>query len=177
MIGGAVCDRSCGFFPEGKEDILSPVGTRNVIENLMREALSEAEKSRNTGEVPVGCIITDGSGTIIGRGHNSPVASTDPTAHGEMIALRDAAKKQGNYRLPGCLAFVTLEPCPMCAGALVHARIARVYFGTKDPKGGGLVSNYGIGTDGKLNHEIEVVGGILEEECQRLLKEFFRAKR
>ncbi len=177
MIGGAVYDRSCGFFPEGKEDILSPVGTRKVIENLMREALSEAEKSRNTGEVPVGCIITDGSGTIIGRGHNSPVASTDPTAHGEMIALRNAAKKQGNYRLPGCLAFVTLEPCPMCAGALVHARIARVYFGTKDLKGGGLVSNYGIGTDGKLNHEIEVVGGILEEECQRLLKEFFRAKR
>lgn len=151
--------------------------TDRDLEYLMGEALSEARKSLEIGEVPVGCVVTDPDGLIIGRGHNTPIDSVDPTAHGELLALREAAKYRENYRLPGCLAFVTLEPCPMCAGALVQSRIRRVYFGAKDPKGGGLVSIYGIGTDGRLNHEIEAVGGIREEECSQLLKEFFSVKR
>jgi tRNA(adenine34) deaminase len=160
-----------------KDYILNSVMTERVREDLMREALREAEKSLEKGEVPVGCVITRVDGKIVGRGHNTPLSSVDPSAHAEINALREAAKNLGNYRLPDCLAFVTLEPCPMCAGALVNGRIKEVYFGAKDPKGGGLVSLYGIGTDNRLNHSVVVVGGILEEECQRLLREFFRAKR
>ncbi len=154
-----------------------PVMTEKDIESLMQEALREAEKSLEKGEVPVGCVITKEDGTIVGRGHNTPISSLDPTAHGEINALRDAARNRGNYRLPDCLAFVTLEPCPMCSGALVNSRIKRVYFGAGDPGGGGLVSLYGIGTDDRLNHRIEVVGGVLEDECQRLIRDFFSSRR
>lgn len=166
-----------GFIGGIKDYILICMMTDNEIEALMREALKEAERSLAKGEVPVGCVIAGADGKIIGRGHNTPLYSADPTAHGEINALREAGKALLNYRLTGCHAFVTLEPCPMCAGALVHGRIKRIYFGASDPKGGGLISLYNIGTDDRLNHRIEVVGGILEKECQNLLREFFKAKR
>ncbi len=149
----------------------------NQIEAFMSEALLEAASAGRTGEVPVGCVVVNGEGEIIGRGQNLPVHSEDPTAHAEIVAIREGARFLGNYRLTGCSAFVTLEPCPMCAGALVQSRVERVYFGAKDHKGGGLVSRYGIGTDGTLNHSLQVVGGILEEECASLLREFFKNRR
>ncbi len=146
-------------------------------EQLMREALREAEKSLSEGEVPVGCVIADGGGVIVGRGHNTPISRKDPTAHAEINAIREAAGKIGNYRLSGCSAFVTIEPCTMCAGALLQSRIGEIVYGAVDKKAGGLLSQYSIGTDGKLNHSFHVVGGILEEDCRRLIMAFFREKR
>lgn len=146
-------------------------------EHLMREALREAEKSLSEGEVPVGCVIADGGGVIVGRGHNTPISWNDPTAHAEINAIREASGTFGNYRLSGCSAFVTIEPCAMCAGALIQSRIEEVIYGAVDKKGGGVVSQYSIGTDGKLNHSFNVVGGILEEDCRKLIMAFFREKR
>lgn len=142
----------------------------------MREALRLAQEAKAAGEVPVGAVVVR-EGTIIGRGRNSPVGTNDPTAHAEMIALREAAAAIGNYRLEGCTLFVTLEPCPMCAGALVHARAGRLVFGARDLRFGGVRSKFRLADSPLLNHQVEIVEGVLAAECTALLKEFFAARR
>ena len=143
----------------------------------MREAIREAAKAAATEEVPVGAVVVDPAGKIVARAHNRPVAAKDPTAHAEVLALRKAAKKVGNYRLPGCRLVVTLEPCPMCAGAAVYARIAEIVYGADDPKTGAVRTLYRIGSDPRLNHRVSIVSGVLAEECAALIKDFFRARR
>ncbi len=149
---------------------------------LMAEALAEARRAAAEGEVPVGAVVVergpDGSGhRIIAAAHNRPIALNDPTAHAEMLALRQAAATLGVYRLKDAAMFVTLEPCVMCVGALVHARIAELYFGARDEKAGALGSVYDIGRDGRLNHRIEVHGSLMDPECAALLRDFFRVRR
>ncbi len=146
-------------------------------EYFMREALKEAEKAAQEGEVPIGAVVVGPSGEIIGRGYNQPIGLCDPTAHAEIIALRKAAKHLGNYRLLDCEMYVTLEPCPMCAGALVYARLKRLVFGAHDPKAGACGSVYNIVQDKRLNHQLEVDGGLLAEECRALLQAFFKSRR
>lgn len=143
----------------------------------MAEALAEARKALAAGEVPIGAVIVDDHGEVIGRGYNHPISSHDPTAHAEIMALREAAKHVGNYRLTGLTLYCTLEPCLMCAGAIVHARIERVVFGAFDPKAGAAGSLYSVLTDTRLNHQPEIVSGIREPECRNLLQEFFSWKR
>ena len=143
----------------------------------MEAALAEARKAWEKGEVPVGAVVVDPAGEIIGRGHNQPIASADPTAHAEIVALRQAAAHRRNYRLPGCSLYVTIEPCIMCLGALLQTRIRRLVFGAADPKGGACVSLYRLPEDARLNHRIEVVPGVAEAECRGLLQEFFRQRR
>lgn len=145
-------------------------------EYFMREAMSLARSAECLGEVPVGAVVVR-DGVIVGRGFNSPIGASDPTAHAEIAALRDAARNLGNYRLPGCELFVTLEPCAMCAGAIMHARISRVVYGARDPKTGvhgSVVDLFGVE---RLNHHAEVEGGILAEECSAILSAFFAARR
>ncbi len=143
---------------------------------FMREALRLAHEAAAAGEVPVGAIVVK-DGIIIGRGFNSPIANHDPTAHAEIRALRDAAEKIGNYRLPDCELYVTLEPCVMCVGAILHARIAHVVFGASDPKTGAAGSVVNLFAETKLNHHAEVTSGVMAKECAALLKEFFAARR
>lgn len=143
----------------------------------MRLALREAARAGRAGEVPVGAVLVDGEGKVIARGLNRPVAAHDPTAHAEVVTLRRAARRVGNYRLPGTTLYVTVEPCAMCAGALVQARVARVVFGASDPKGGAARTLYRILDDPRLNHRAEVIGGVLETECRELIQRFFRLKR
>ncbi len=142
----------------------------------MRAALREARKAADDGEVPVGAVVVH-EGKIVGRAHNQRERLKDPTAHAEMIALTQAASALDSWRLEGCDLYVTLEPCLMCAGALVNARIRKVFFGAKDPKAGACGSLYQVGLDPRLNHRFEVEGGLLEEECAALLQEFFRERR
>ena len=145
-------------------------------EFFMREAISLARSAECLGEVPVGAVVVY-EGQNVGRGFNSPNGENDPTAHAEIAALRDAARNLENYRLPGCELFVTLEPCAMCAGAILHSRIARVVYGARDPKTGvhgGVVDLFAVD---RLNHHTEIVGGILAEECGRLLSDFFASRR
>jgi tRNA(adenine34) deaminase len=146
-------------------------------EKWMRIALREARKAAAAGEVPVGAAVVGPSGEVIARGYNRPVSSGDPTAHAEIVALRRAARKLGNYRLTGCRLVVTLEPCAMCAGAAVHARLAEIVFGAADPKGGAVRSLYEIASDGRLNHRARIVPDVLSGECGALLKEFFKVRR
>ncbi|MGO9450620.1 MAG: tRNA adenosine(34) deaminase TadA [Candidatus Binataceae bacterium] len=143
---------------------------------FMAIALEEARKATAHGEVPVGAVVV-AEGEIAGRGHNQPISLSDPTAHAEILAIRDAASRLGAYRLPDVTLYVTLEPCVMCVGAMVNARIARLVYGARDEKAGALGSVYDIGRDGLLNHRIEVVSGIMEAECGELLREFFRSRR
>ncbi|GHU03424.1 tRNA-specific adenosine deaminase [Betaproteobacteria bacterium] len=145
-------------------------------EFFMREAISLAHCAECLGEVPVGALVVC-EGQIIGRGFNSPIGSSDPSAHAEIIALRDAAEHRENYRLPGCELFVTLEPCVMCAGAIMHARISRVVYGARDLKTGAHGSVVDLFAIERLNHHTEVVGGVLAEECGQLLSGFFAARR
>lgn len=147
-----------------------------VDEEFMREALAEAEAAREDGEVPVGAIVILG-GAVIGRGRNTVISSSDPTAHAEIVALREAARIVRNYRLMGATMYSTIEPCAMCAGALVHARIARLVYGAKDPKAGAVETHFGICSTDFLNHQVSVEGGILEDECRRVLQSFFRERR
>ena len=142
----------------------------------MRTALAEARAALAANEVPVGAVVVL-DGAIIGQAHNAPIALADPTAHAEVLALRDAARKLGNYRLPGATLYVTLEPCAMCCGAALHARVARVVYGALDPKAGAIVSRHRLLNDGRSNHRIETIGGVLESECGALLKAFFEARR
>jgi len=143
---------------------------------FMREALLLAQEAAACGEVPVGAVVVL-DGEIVGRGFNQPIRRHDPTAHAEIMALRDAASRLGNYRLPGCSLYVTLEPCIMCAGAIMHARIARVVFGASDPKTGACGSVVDLFAEARLNHHAEVIGGILAEECGMQLSNFFAARR
>jgi len=143
----------------------------------MRAALQEAEKGAAAGEVPVGAVIVSPEGKILARAYNRPVSAKDPTAHAEILALRQAARKVGNYRLAGCRLVVTLEPCPMCAGAAVAARVAEIVYGAEDPKGGAVSTLYRIASDSRLNHRASVLPGVLEEECSALLRSFFRERR
>jgi tRNA(adenine34) deaminase len=145
-------------------------------EFFMREALSLARAAECLGEVPVGALVVR-DGQIVGRGFNSPIGESDPTAHAEIAALRDAARNLGNYRLPGCQLYVTLEPCAMCAGAILHARIARVVYGARDAKTGVHGSVVDLFAVERLNHHTEIVGGVLAEECGSLLSSFFAARR
>lgn len=143
---------------------------------LMQQALSQAHNAWALGEVPVGALVIK-DGEIIATGFNQPIGTHDPTAHAEIMALRAAAEILGNYRLPGCELFVTLEPCAMCAGAMMHARLARVVFGASDPKTGACGSIVNLFEQEKLNHHTELVGGVLADECGKLLKDFFAARR
>ena len=154
--------------------------TRQI--ELMARAIAEAQRGAAEGEVPVGAVVIaptkeSDNDAIVAAAHNRPIALNDPTAHAEMLALRQAAAGLGAYRLAGAALFVTLEPCVMCVGAMVHARIAELYFGARDEKAGALGSVYDIGRDGRLNHRIEVYGGLMEPECAGLLRDFFRSRR
>jgi tRNA(adenine34) deaminase len=142
----------------------------------MREALAEAERGGAAGEVPIGAVVVI-DGSIVGRAHNAPVARRDPTAHAEVLALREAAEKAGNYRLPGATLYVTLEPCAMCCGALVNARIASVVYGARDPKAGAVESLFRLLDDARLNHRVDAVGGVLAEASAALLRGFFDRRR
>jgi tRNA(adenine34) deaminase len=144
-------------------------------ESFMREALAEARAAGRDGDVPVGAVVVR-DGRVIGRGHNRRQASSDPTAHAEIEALREASQVVGNWRVEGTL-YVTQEPCPMCAGALVNARVTRLVYGCFNPKAGAVATLYQIPTDARLNHRMEVTGGVLAGECAALLREFFEALR
>jgi tRNA(adenine34) deaminase len=143
---------------------------------LMRDALALAAKAGALGEVPVGALVVR-DGVIVGRGWNQPIRDNDPSGHAEIRALRDAATRLGNYRLPGCSLYVTLEPCVMCAGAIMHARIARLVFGASDPKTGACGSVLNLFADTRLNHHCTVSGGQLAAECGSLLSDFFVTRR
>lgn len=144
---------------------------------FMALALAQAEAALNVGEVPVGAVVISPAGEVIGAGHNRTILDADPTAHAEIVALRQAAAHMANYRLPGMSLFVTLEPCVMCMGAMLHARLARVVFGATDPKTGACGSVLDIASVGQLNHQTQVAGGILAEPCGHILRAFFRARR
>jgi tRNA(adenine34) deaminase len=143
----------------------------------MRLALAEAAGALPTGDVPVGAVVLDPTGQVIGRGHNVREADGDPTGHAEVRALREAARTVGEWRLDGCSLVVTLEPCTMCAGALVLARVARLVYGADDPKAGAVGSLWDVVRDRRLNHRPEVVGGVLADECAEVLRAFFRTHR
>ncbi|MBC8418253.1 MAG: tRNA adenosine(34) deaminase TadA [Desulfobacteraceae bacterium] len=144
---------------------------------LMTQAMMEAEQAFSSGEVPVGAVLADAEGRIVARAHNQPIALNDPTAHAEILVLRKAGVVGQNYRLAGSTLVVTIEPCLMCMGAAVNARIARLVFGAYDPKAGAAGSLYDVSRDDRLNHRIEVTAGIMEQECRALLRKFFRARR
>lgn len=142
----------------------------------MRRALELAAQAAQQGEVPVGALIVR-DGAVIAEGANRPIAAHDPTAHAEIVALRAAAQALGNYRLPGTTLYVTLEPCAMCAAAIIHARVSRLVFGAGDPKAGAVHSVYDLIANPRLNHVVEWTGGVLEAECAELLRNFFRSRR
>lgn len=142
----------------------------------MRQALREAKRGLEEQEVPVGAVVVQG-GRVIARAHNRPVHLSDPTGHAEILALRRAARRLGNYRLTDCTLYATIEPCAMCAGAIVHARLRRLVFGATDPKAGASGSVLAVLNHPKLNHQVEVTGGVLADDCAALLREFFRDRR
>lgn len=143
---------------------------------FMRLALAEAAQAADLGEVPVGAVVVR-DGEVIGRGFNQPISSNDPSAHAEMVALREAARAEANYRLPGTTLYVTLEPCTMCAGLLVHSRVSRLVFGAAEPRSGAVISRSQVLDQSWFNHSVQVEGGVLAEECGAILKSFFKARR
>jgi tRNA(adenine34) deaminase len=145
-------------------------------DDLMTAALDEARRALAAGEVPIGAVVAL-DGAIVGRGFNQPIGASDPTAHAEIVAIRDAARRVGNYRLTGAVLCVTIEPCLMCVGAAVHARVATLVYGAAEPRSGAAVSTVRGGELPGLNHRFEVVGGVREAECRALVQEFFRARR
>ncbi len=145
--------------------------------DFMKIALERAKESAKKGEVPVGAVLVDSNGDLLASAGNETVRAHDPVGHAEIRVLRMAAERLGNYRLPGTTMYVTLEPCAMCAAAMVHARINSLVFGATDPKTGAVVSKYNIGSDGQLNHSFNVVAGVLEDECGQLLRDFFQKRR
>ena len=151
--------------------------THSTDETWLRLAIVEAEQAQAAGEVPIGAVILHPDGSILARGQNRVIRDHDPTAHAEVIALRNAGQALGNYRLEGCTLYVTLEPCAMCAGAMIHARIARLVFGATDPKAGAVGSVLSVLNHPQLNHRIELAGGVLAEECGGLLRSFFQVRR
>lgn len=152
------------------EPAMDPHGT------FMRAALDEARRALEAGEVPVGAIVVL-DGQIIGRGFNQPISANDPTAHAEIVALRAASRARGNYRLVGTTLYVTIEPCLMCVGAMVHARVGTLVFGATEPKSGAVVSSCRAHELPSLNHRVDVVGGVMEEDCRAIIQEFFKTRR
>jgi len=144
---------------------------------MMRAALIEAERARKKGEVPIGAVLVAENQQVLAAEHNRTITFNDPTAHAEILALRSAAAKIGNYRLLNTMLYVTVEPCPMCMGAVIHARVSRVIFGTRDPKWGAAGSLYDFPADPRFNHQPEVIQGVCKAECRTLIQEFFRQKR
>jgi tRNA(adenine34) deaminase len=146
-------------------------------EHFMRLALDEARKAGKRGEVPVGAVIVDEHQNVLSVAGNNCIKKNNPAGHAEMIVLQEAGRKIDNYRLLNTTLYVTIEPCVMCAGAMIHARVSRLVYGAADPKAGGVVSCYQVGSDGKLNHQLHVEGGVWADECSILLKDFFKRKR
>jgi tRNA(adenine34) deaminase len=144
---------------------------------MMRVALIEAERARKKGEVPIGAVLVAENHQVLAAEHNRTITLNDPTAHAEILALRSAAAKIGNYRLLNTMLYVTVEPCPMCMGAAIHARVSKVIFGTRDPKWGAACSLYDFAADPRFNHQPEVIQGVCKAECKKLIQEFFRQKR
>jgi len=159
-----------GAFPPTLRGSMSP-------EDFMRLALAEADLATAHGDVPVGAVVVSAAGVVLAQNHNRREELADPTAHAELLAVRDAARAQGAWRLEGASVYVTLEPCPMCAGALVNARIAKLVYGASDAKAGAITSLYQLGTDARLNHRFEVEAGFMADEGGRRLSEFFAALR
>jgi tRNA(adenine34) deaminase len=145
-------------------------------EQFMRLALDEARRAEAAGEVPVGAVVVF-DGQVVGRGFNQPIGAVDPTAHAEIVALRDAARGVGNYRLTNAVMYVTIEPCLMCVGALVHARIGTLVFGAAEPKAGAVISTVRALEIPTLNHKVEAIGGVLEDDCRDLVQTFFKGRR
>ncbi|WP_444843557.1 tRNA adenosine(34) deaminase TadA [Duganella caerulea] len=145
-------------------------------DDFMRQALEQAQHAWDLGEVPVGAVVVK-DGVVIARGYNQPIGRHDPTAHAEIVALRAAAEALGNYRLPGCELYVTLEPCVMCSGAMMHARLAKVVYGATDPKTGACGSVVNLFEQEQLNHHTAIAGGVMADECGAMLKSFFAARR
>ncbi|MBU1404750.1 MAG: tRNA adenosine(34) deaminase TadA [Proteobacteria bacterium] len=160
-----------------KASSVADFSAKGSPEQYMAVALAEARLAAERGEVPIGAVLVDGAGQIIAQNGNRTIELCDPGAHAEMLVLRQAGRLRGNYRLPDTTLYVTLEPCVMCAGALVHARVSRLVYGAVDPKGGGVVSLFQVGQDTRLNHLLAVEGGLLAEESGTLLKDFFRQRR
>ena len=146
-------------------------------EHWMRVALEQAAIARDIGEVPIGACVVDGGGQLLAAECNRTISNNDPTAHAEILALRAAATAVGNYRLTGVTVYSTIEPCAMCAGALVNARVARVIYGADDERFGAVKTHFGIGVTDVLNHRIDLVSGVMADECRQLIQEFFRQKR
>jgi tRNA(adenine34) deaminase len=157
-------------------DERAPASDPAFDESMMREALAEAEAAAAAGEVPVGAVVVL-NGRVIARARNRSIEDNDPTAHAEVLALKAAGAATGNYRLVGSTVYTTVEPCPMCAGALVWARASRLVYGARDPKAGAVHSLFEICTSDVLNHRLEAQGGVLEDECRELMQAFFRARR
>ena len=147
------------------------------LESHMQLALAEAKKAGQIDEVPIGAVIVAENGQILAAAFNQVIRRSDPTAHAELLAVRDACQAIGNYRLLKATLFVTVEPCPMCMGAIIHARIGRVVYGTADPKWGAAGSLYNFAADSRLNHQTEIISGICRDECRQLMQAFFRKKR
>lgn len=160
-----------------REPVPSPPARVAAYEPLMRRALVEAEHAADAGEVPVGALVVSADGEVLATAHNRREADGDPTAHAEVLALREASRSVGGWRLDGCTLVVTLEPCTMCAGALVLARVATLVYGAVDPKAGAVGSLWDVARDPRLNHRPEVVGGVLPDECGAVLRAFFAARR
>ena len=148
-----------------------------IHDTFMGSALDEANCALEKHEVPIGAVVVSPEGEILGRGHNLRETTADPTAHAEIYALRSAGEAQGDWRLEGCDLYVTVEPCPMCAGAAVNARVQRIIFGVRDPKAGAIVSLMSVTSDVRLNHQVEVIEGVRGDECASILQEFFRRLR
>ncbi len=161
---------------EGGRTMVEDDDLSGADEAFMREAITEARRAALEGEVPIGAVVVC-DGRVVARGRNRRELDHDPSAHAEFSALVDASRELGRWRLTGCTAYVTLEPCLMCAGLMVNARIDRCVYGAPDPKGGALGTLYDVSHDGRLNHEFEVDGGVLREECAQLLRDFFRDRR
>lgn len=152
-------------------------GPNQHDEAYMRQALAQAEEAFARGEVPIGAVVVDSQGAVVGAGYNLRETHQDPTAHAEVVAIRQAASKLGSWRLTGCTLYVTIEPCPMCAGAILLARIDRVVYGAPDPKAGAVDTLYDLLRDQRLNHRAEVTAGVLQDQCAALMQAFFRRLR
>ncbi|MEM7564372.1 MAG: tRNA adenosine(34) deaminase TadA [Pseudomonadota bacterium] len=153
------------------------MGVDSPDEAWMRQALQQAQVAADCDEVPVGAVLVDSDGELIAAGHNRPISSHDPTAHAEIVTLREAAKRKSNYRLPGTTLYVTLEPCAMCVGAIVQARVGRVVFGANEPRTGAIESAHQLFARGSFNHQPVVEGGVLAKECSDIMRRFFAGKR
>lgn len=153
------------------------MGDETRHQEFMRMALVEARRAGDLEEVPVGAVLVSADGRVLAKAHNRTIADCDPSAHAEMLAIREAARRMGNYRLLNTALYVTVEPCLMCMGAIIHARIERVVYGTRDPKWGAAGSLYSLGEDRRLNHQPDIVEGLLLDECRSVIQDFFRARR